>query len=64
MRNRDHGVLALGRFLAVDRYCQSTQPTSTHHLVPGARPDRTGGPAGTPAARASGARAPARPEHG
>jgi hypothetical protein len=62
MRNRDAGVLALGRFLAVERYCQSTQPSSTHHLMPGASPDRPGGPAGTQAARASGTRA--RKEHG
>jgi hypothetical protein len=27
MSNRDVGFLALGRFLAVERYCQSTQPS-------------------------------------
>ena len=45
MRNRDTGVLALGRFLAVERYCQSTQPSSIHPPVRGRRPDRTGAPA-------------------
>ena len=63
MRNRDAGVLALGRFLAVERYCQSTQPFSAHHPLPSSRPDRTGGRPPTPA-RASGSRAPAPPERG
>jgi hypothetical protein len=63
MRNRDAGVLALGRFLAVERYCQSTQPFSAHHPLPSSRPDRTGGPAGLPA-QGGRSRAPARPEHG
>jgi hypothetical protein len=40
MGRRDVGVLALGRFLAVERYCQSTQPSSTHHPVPSSGPDR------------------------
>jgi hypothetical protein len=62
MRNRDTGVLALGRFLAVERYCQATLP-STHPPLPSSRPGRTGGRAATPVP-ANGSRAPARPEHG
>ena len=46
MRNRDSGVLALGRFLAVEWYCQSTQPSSTHPPVRRSRP--AGGPAAPP----------------
>jgi hypothetical protein len=42
MRNRDTGVLALGRFLAVERYCQSTHPSPTHLPVRSSRPDGTG----------------------
>ncbi|HWC40879.1 MAG TPA: hypothetical protein VHK02_02720 [Actinomycetota bacterium] len=57
MRNRDTGVLALGRFLAVEQYCQSTQPFSTHPPV------RRSPPAGMPVPP-SGARPPARPAHG
>jgi hypothetical protein len=63
MHNRDTGVLALGRFLAVERYCQSTYSPSTHPPVPSSRPDPIGGPAATPAP-ASGSGAPARPGHG
>ena len=37
MSSRDVGVLALGRFLAVERYCQSSQPSSPH---PVRSPDR------------------------
>ena len=59
MSSRDVGVLALGRFLAVERYCQASQPPSAHP-VRSPRPDRTGGHADTPAPR-TGARAPARP---
>jgi hypothetical protein len=61
MRNRHTGVLALGRFLAVEQYCQSTQPFSTHPPVRRSPP--AGGPAGTPV-RPSGSRPPARPAHG
>jgi hypothetical protein len=61
MRNRDPGVLALGRFLVVEQYCQSTQPFSTHPPVRRSRP--TGGLAATPVP-SSGSRPPARPAHG
>ena len=61
MSHRDTGVLALGRFLAVERYCQATQPSTIHPPVQRSRP--SGGPAATPAP-ASGSRTPARPEHG
>jgi hypothetical protein len=57
MRNRDTGVLALGRFLAVERYCQSTLPSSTHPPVRRSRPAATPVPP-------SGSRPPARPAHG
>jgi hypothetical protein len=40
MSSRDVRVLALGRFLAVERYRQGSQLSSTH-LVPPPRPDRT-----------------------
>jgi hypothetical protein len=49
MSSRDVGVLALGRFLAVERYCQSDQPSA--HPMRRPRPDRTGGDAGTPDSR-------------
>lgn len=62
MSNRDIGFLALGRFLAVERYCQSSQPSSSHPAR-SPRPDRTGGHVDTPDSR-SGSRAPARPQHG
>jgi hypothetical protein len=51
MRNRDFGVVALGRFLAVERYQET-------HLS-----DRTGGHADTAGLR-SGSRAPARTRQG
>ena len=63
MHNRDIGALALGRFLAVERYCQSAHSPSTHSPVPSSRPDPIGGPAATPVP-ASGSRAPAWPGHG
>jgi hypothetical protein len=64
MGNRDAGVLALGRFLAVERYCQSAQPPSTHHPVPtsgpapstGRRPARHDFPASGNARQDSGLR--------
>jgi hypothetical protein len=62
MRNRDTGVLALGRFLAVERYCQATQP-STYPPLRSSRPDRVTGRAAAPVP-ASGSRAPAQSEHG
>jgi hypothetical protein len=62
MSNRDTGFLALRRFLAVERYCQSSQPPSTHPAR-NSRPDWTAGQASTPDPR-FGSRAPARPRHG
>jgi hypothetical protein len=59
MRSRDSGFVALGRFLVVERYCETHLPSSTAKL-PGPRPDRTGGDAGKPAST-SRSRAPARP---
>jgi hypothetical protein len=59
MSNRDVGVLALGRFLAVERYCQSSQPSSTHPAG-GPHPDRGGGHAGSPGS-SGGSWAPAPP---
>jgi hypothetical protein len=40
MGTRDVGFVALGRWLAVEEYCQS-QPTSSTHPRPGAEVDRT-----------------------
>jgi hypothetical protein len=62
MSSRDFAFVALGRFLVVERYCETHLPSSTSKL-PGPRPDRTGGDAGKPAPM-SGSRAPARPQHG
>jgi hypothetical protein len=60
--NRDLGVIALGRFLAVERSRESHQSSSSHHLRgPGA--DRTGGHASQPGPR-RGSRVPAWPHHG
>jgi hypothetical protein len=62
MSNRDFGVSALGRFLAVERYRESQPSFPTHPpRTPGE--GRTGGYAGTPDSR-TGSRAPARPQHG
>ena len=62
MSNRDFGCTALGRFLAVERYIESHQPSSTDpRLSPPA--ERTGRYADTPDSR-SGLRAPARPQRG
>ena len=41
MSSRDVRVLALGRFLAVERYRQGSQLST--HPVPAHRPDRTAG---------------------
>jgi hypothetical protein len=62
MSKRDVGYLTLGRFLVVERYCQSSQPSSTHPAQ-SPRPDRTGSHPNKPDA-SSGSRAPARPHHG
>ena len=62
MSNRDFRVVALGRFLAVERYRESHQPSlSTQPLrISGA--GRTGGDAGKAESR-TGSRAPARLQH-
>jgi hypothetical protein len=59
MITRDFAVVALGRFLVVERYRETCLPSSTNQ-VRSPRPDRTGGHAGS----SSGSRAPARPQHG
>jgi hypothetical protein len=62
MSNRDFGCTALARFLAVERYIESHQPSSTDpRLSP--RAERTGRYADTTDSR-SGLRAPARSQHG
>jgi hypothetical protein len=62
MSNRDFAVVALGRFLVVERYRETCQPSPTSQL-PGRGPARTGGRADKPGSR-SGSRAPGRPQHG
>ena len=62
MSNRDFGCIALGRYLVVERYLESCQPSSTDPQR-NPRADRTGRYADTPDSR-SGLRAPARPRHG
>jgi hypothetical protein len=62
MSNRDFAVVALGRFLVVERYRETCLPSSTNQVrSPG--PDRTGGHADKPGS-SSGSRTPARPQHG
>jgi hypothetical protein len=62
MRTREFGFVAISRFVAVERYCQSHQPSSTHPRQ-SSGVDRTGGHANNQDRR-SGSQAPARPEHG
>jgi hypothetical protein len=62
MSNRDFGCTALGRFLAVERYVETCQPSSTDPQR-SPRADRAGRYADTPDSR-SGLRPPARPRHG
>lgn len=62
MRNRDLGFIALGRFLAVERYRETCLSSSTQQLR-ALGLTQTGGRADTSDAR-SGSRAPARPQHG
>ncbi len=62
MGNRDFAVVALGRFLAVERYRETHLSPSTNQLH-GPGPDRVGGHTGKQDST-SGSRAPARAEHG
>ena len=62
MRTRDFGSVAVGRFMSVERYCQSHQPSPNHPLQ-GSSSDRTRDHADKQDRR-SGAQAPHRPEHG
>ena len=62
MSNRDFGFVALGRFLAVERY-RETQLSASTGWLPGSSLDRTGGYADKSGLR-SGSQAPARPAHG
>ncbi|HSO53197.1 MAG TPA: hypothetical protein VL330_10690 [Actinomycetes bacterium] len=59
MSNRDLGVSALGRFLAVERYRESQQPSLSTQPLRSAGAGRTGGDAGKAEPR-TGFRAPAR----
>ena len=59
MSSRDFGFVALGRFLAVERYRETCLSSSVSQLR-GPGPDRTGGRADKPGS-SSGSRAPARP---
>jgi|GEM_PF-2041333 hypothetical protein len=59
MSSRDFGFVALGRFLAVERYRETRLSSSVSQLW-GSGPDRTGGHADKPGS-SSGSRAPARP---
>jgi hypothetical protein len=61
MSSRDFGFIALGRFLAVEHYCETHQSYSTdRRRSPGA--DRTAGPTRKPDS-GSGTRTPAPPRH-
>jgi hypothetical protein len=62
MRTREFGLVAVGRFIAVESYCQSHQSPSTHPLR-GSGGDRTSGHA-SKQDRESGVRAPAQPGRG
>jgi hypothetical protein len=62
MSSRDFGVVALGRFLTVERYCETHLPSSPHRLPAPGR-DRTGGSATRPEAGGR-SRAAARPPQG
>jgi hypothetical protein len=62
MSNRDFGFVALGRFLAVERY-RETHLSASMSRLPGPGRDRTGGYADKSGSR-SGSQAPARRRHG
>jgi len=51
MTSRYLGVVALERFLAVERYRESYQVTSSHHPLRSSGPDRAGGHPDKPASR-------------
>jgi hypothetical protein len=59
MSSRNLGVVALGRFLVVERYRETCLSSPASHLR-GPGPDRTGGHADKPDSR-SGSRAPGQP---
>jgi hypothetical protein len=59
MSNRDFGVSALGRFLAVERYRESQQPSLVTQPLRSSGAGLTGGGAGKAESR-TGSRAPAR----
>jgi hypothetical protein len=46
--NREVAVVALGRFLVVERYRETHQPPSTHHPLRGPGEERTGEHASRP----------------
>ncbi len=62
MPTRDIGVAALGRFLAVERYCQAHEPFTTQARQ-SSGPDRRDGHAGQPD-RTGRSQPPARRQHG
>jgi hypothetical protein len=62
MSHRDFAFVAVGRFLAVERY-RETQLSSPTHRPGSAGPDRTGGHTDRQGS-SSGPRAPARPRQG
>jgi hypothetical protein len=62
MSNRDFEVVALGRFLAVERYRETCLSPSANQLRSPV-PDRTGGDIDTSDSR-SGSRTPAGPQNG
>ena len=62
MSSRDYAVVALGRFLVVERYRERC-PSPTTDQLPGPGQARSGGYAGKQDP-SSGPRVPARPRHG
>ena len=62
MSHRDFAFVAVGRFLAVERYRESQQPSLVTQPLRSSGAGRTGGDAGTAESR-TGSRAPARLQH-